>query len=1172
MTSHNLLELARQGNVEAIATLLNRALQPKGILARVGLRDDCLFISLVGERVPSEKIFTSFIQQAIQRLDIPFITTVQVYGSQTGQTTPAWHREVKLLDLEDRATSQGGDQTGAETVTPAPAPVPPPPLSPIHAEVQGNIQQSLVAVGTNIHQTVYYLLQPDARLGDQVDYAPVANQPQPRLRMLPVLLLPNPFPNLLDRQVELDLAGLTLQTLQPVEVFGTSGIGKTALLRYLAHQSETLATFPNGIVYFAVQSQSPADLLHQLFDAFYECNHPWKPTETQIRHAFQGRRALVLLDDCYLSRDEVEGLINHLPDCTFLLATPGRQLWHQGQAVELGSLPLEDGLTLMERELGRALDPGERSIAEELYLALNGHPLLLLQIASMVRTGQSSLEEILQRMQPALPPERSLLRQILALLPKPQRGLLAVLGAMGGVALTVEQAAAIAEQADAGILLQSLMQQHLVQSVNSRFGLNQVLVEGLAQEWDLSPSLERALSYFTNWAAQHCNAPERLLQESDALLQVMGWAFTTGHWGEVLTLGRILGEALTLGGRWGAWEQVLHWHLQAARSLQDGSAEAWTLHQLGTRALCLDDLSTARDYLTQALRLRESLGDQTAAAVTRHNLNLLVTAPTPAPNPAQAPPPPPPPPIVVPSPPPSPRRSEFWLKLGAGLLVAAIFGVLLGNLLRQSLFPTQPGTGDLDIPVEPSPGETEEPTVVGGLEVSARSVDFGRRRVNSSPVAQTITVTNRGTAPTTLKEIALQGSGAPAFALAPGGCSEGTELAPKATCSIRINFTPRKAARQEAALVITHTAATQPQRVALEGTGTERLEPSLGINIDSIRFEPRRVGTPSELERIVLTSNGAAPLQITGIQLTGDGDDFEQRTTCPLNDRLPPDRRCEINVLFTPQQVGNRTATIVISHNAKDSPQRIVLRGTGIAATAPQIRPSSSSLNFGNVPVGTASKPQSLTLTNTGDAPLAISQIRFSPNRQEFSEENNCLGGPIAPGASCRVQVSFNPGGTGSRSTRLEIVSNARNGLQSIPLSGTGGAPPDSTAPVISNISASPSQVIYDDPASQLVVEADVNDVSGVASAVVRYRFRNQATAGPFRIVPLQSAGGDRYRATLNIGGDSAASQALQGASGTIEYEIEATDKANNRGNSQPRSVPAVPSNRPNPTPDSAPI
>jgi hypothetical protein len=81
----------------------------------------------------------------------------------------------------------------------------------------------------------------------------------------------------------------------------------------------------------------------------------------------------------------------------------------------------------------------------------------------------------------------------------------------------------------------------------------------------------------------------------------------------------------------------LRWILQAAQALRGQAVEAWALHQSGTRAMCLGDTSTARTFLGQALRLRESLGDRVGAAVTRHNLDILVGPPPPPRHPSEPP-------------------------------------------------------------------------------------------------------------------------------------------------------------------------------------------------------------------------------------------------------------------------------------------------------------------------------------------------------------------------------------------------------------------------------------------------------------------------------------------------------------------------------------------------------
>jgi hypothetical protein len=145
----------------------------------------------------------------------------------------------------------------------------------------------------------------------------------------------------------------------------------------------------------------------------------------------------------------------------------------------------------------------------------------------------------------------------------------------------------------------------------------------LREEWDLTPWNERALAHFSTLAEEQRHAPDRVLEEADAILGVLQGAAQEGRWEGTLRLGRMVEGPLAVRGHWGAWAETLKREREAARQLGNRAAEAWSLHQSGTRALCLEDAPTAHTDLSEALRLRESLGDWEGAAVTRHNLDLL---------------------------------------------------------------------------------------------------------------------------------------------------------------------------------------------------------------------------------------------------------------------------------------------------------------------------------------------------------------------------------------------------------------------------------------------------------------------------------------------------------------------------------------------------------------------
>ena len=57
----NLLELAKQGYSNAIATLINRSLQPKGITAKAGIDENCPQIMLESNQVPDKQALTIFV-------------------------------------------------------------------------------------------------------------------------------------------------------------------------------------------------------------------------------------------------------------------------------------------------------------------------------------------------------------------------------------------------------------------------------------------------------------------------------------------------------------------------------------------------------------------------------------------------------------------------------------------------------------------------------------------------------------------------------------------------------------------------------------------------------------------------------------------------------------------------------------------------------------------------------------------------------------------------------------------------------------------------------------------------------------------------------------------------------------------------------------------------------
>jgi serine/threonine protein kinase len=95
MNAEKIVELAKRGEVGAISYLLNRALKPKGITAKIVLKQNCLQVLLEADQVPSTT-WGNLVHRGLLKLEISSIRQVSVYGRQTGEKTPVWHQDFDL--------------------------------------------------------------------------------------------------------------------------------------------------------------------------------------------------------------------------------------------------------------------------------------------------------------------------------------------------------------------------------------------------------------------------------------------------------------------------------------------------------------------------------------------------------------------------------------------------------------------------------------------------------------------------------------------------------------------------------------------------------------------------------------------------------------------------------------------------------------------------------------------------------------------------------------------------------------------------------------------------------------------------------------------------------------------------------------------------------------------
>lgn len=96
MSQQSILELAKQGDPNAIAVLLNKSLNSKGISAEVTRERTLLKVIVESSRIPEQANLVRFVQTDLLRLRIPDVDALEISGQQTGTDAIAWKQKVSL--------------------------------------------------------------------------------------------------------------------------------------------------------------------------------------------------------------------------------------------------------------------------------------------------------------------------------------------------------------------------------------------------------------------------------------------------------------------------------------------------------------------------------------------------------------------------------------------------------------------------------------------------------------------------------------------------------------------------------------------------------------------------------------------------------------------------------------------------------------------------------------------------------------------------------------------------------------------------------------------------------------------------------------------------------------------------------------------------------------------
>jgi hypothetical protein len=269
-------------------------------------------------------------------------------------------------------------------------------------------------------------------------------------------------------------------------------------------------------------------------------------------------------------------------------------------------------------------------------------------------------------------------------------------------------------------------------------------------------------------------------------------------------------------------------------------------------------------------------------------------------------------------------------------------------------------------------------------------IQFSPQAPRTAAPAQTAVLTNRGNDTLSVSNIAFSGAGFSQTNNCPA------TLAPAASCTFTVSFTPPAIGNFTGQLTVTNNAVGSPNLVNALGSGGV---PAATISTSSLTFSSQVLNSTSAPQSVTLANGGSADLQIASIQATGD---FAQTNTC--GSTVPAGGNCAVSVTFKPTAVGSRSGSLTITDNASSSPQTVLLGGAGndfaLSATS-----TAASITAGQ----TATYALSLAPAGTFTQPITLT----------------CTGAPAA--STCSVNpASITPSGTTAVSATVTVATTAR--------------------------------------------------------------------------------------------------------------------------------------------------
>lgn len=340
----------------------------------------------------------------------------------------------------------------------------------------------------------------------------------------------------------------------------------------------------------------------------------------------------------------------------------------------------------------------------------------------------------------------------------------------------------------------------------------------------------------------------------------------------------------------------------------------------------------------------------------------------------------------------------------------------------------------------------------------------GTTTVGAISSIQTFTVLSTGTAPVAFRAPVATSTDPEFNVLTSGSCPVNGFLAVGAPCTIDVSFQPTSAGTKNTTLTLNSTGSSSAALTATAAAPSA----TMTVGPSSLGFPNTTKGTTSAALTLTIGNSGTGPFTFAtplGVTSGGQAGDFAiTGGTCSAAMIVNPGTNCTVFGSFTPSTNTLESTTLTISSTGTTHVV-VPLSGTG---TFPVGGVSPTSVNYGNVTIGTTSPAAALTISNTGNADLVfqtpIAVLGGSrPGSYAFGGSGTTCSSTVVAGSSCILTVTYTANRLSAETATLTLKSNVADIVVS--LSGAGiaattaavqGSPnPDNAGSVIQGVTGS---------------------------------------------------------------------------------------------------------------------